>query len=150
MTPLDPGWQTDLLAAVQLQMPRFSRSRLVDLLQGLVPLGTQLRVGSSPKADPLGPLSTHVPAAAPWVSAYLTCFLSRKFRQPLLRHYADLAVALAALCAPVAVAAWDEDASRLMRTIFPLEQASEGPVWLTKLPDDRVASVREALRKLNG
>jgi hypothetical protein len=38
-----------------------------------------------------------------WLCAFLECFLSRNFRQPLFRHQADLATALSALCCEPAV-----------------------------------------------
>ncbi len=131
-----PGapWVSDLLAAVQRQLPRFSRSRLVELLLGLVPLGVQLLVGvdggtgdAAATVASAGEAGTPaiveagtavVPGAAPWLCAYLRCFLSRKFRQPLPRHLVDLAEAVSALCHPVAVAGWDGEAAGLLLQVL--------------------------------
>ena len=151
-------WVNALLAAVQRQLHCFTRTRLVEMLLALAPLGVKLDVGPRHDGKPVPPeqggnTPAPVPNAAPWLCAYLRCFLSRNFRQPLPRHLADLAVAAAAICTPSAVSEWDEEAAALLRQVLlpPLPAQEEGHAghWLQSLPRDRVQAAQNALLALS-
>ena len=147
-------WVNALLAALQRQLHCFNRTRLVEMLLALAPLGVKLDVGPQHERPVLpeqgGDTPAPVPNAAPWLCAYLRCFLSRKFRQPLPRHLADLAVAAAAICTPSAVSGWDEAAAALLRQVLlpPLSVQEEGH-WLQSLPRDRGQAAQNALLALS-
>ena len=151
-------WVNALLAAVQRQLHCFNRTRLVEMLLALAHLGVKLDVGprlvgKPVLQDPEGSTPAPVPNAASWLCAYLRCFLSRKFRQPLPRHQADLAVAAAAICTPSAVSEWDEEAAALLQQVlFPLlsvQEEGQAGHWLQSLPWDRVQAAQNALLALS-
>ncbi|GAX79624.1 hypothetical protein CEUSTIGMA_g7065.t1 [Chlamydomonas eustigma] len=55
-----------------------------------------------------------------WLCAFLKCFLSRNFRQPLPRHQSDLTMALSTLCQPLV-----HSAVKAQLRVSPLSPAAE-------------------------
>ncbi len=162
---VSPGgpWVADLLAAATQKLPRFSRSRLVELAQALDLLGVKMAVGrrlaelrtpgdiDAPACGGRVASGSWVEDGAAFLKAYLLCFQSRNHKRPLPRHLAGLAVALAGMCCePGAPASsgpsWDPEFVDLLAQVLGERPGVEVLALNPKTPKRQ--ALEEALGKL--